>query len=78
MIIILKAAGHYLFLIVLVSAWVFPLFEVEIYDNQGIKKRKRYLSLAVTMLYKIFWPNSQVRWLLSGRSKTDDDTKEKE
>lgn len=78
MIIILKAAGHYLFLIVLVSAWVFPLFEVEIYDNFGNKKRTRYLSLAVMMLVKIFRPNSQVRWLLSVRSKTDDDTKEKE
>ncbi|MGT2945764.1 hypothetical protein [Streptococcus chenjunshii] len=43
MIIILKAAGHYLFLIVLVSAWVFPLFEVEIYDNFDNKKTNTLL-----------------------------------
>lgn len=78
MITILNAIRHYLFLVILVSAWLLPLFEVEIYDNFGNKKRTRYLGLAVMMLVKIFWPNSQVRWLLSGRSKTDDENKEKE
>ncbi|MFS5704598.1 hypothetical protein SSW92_08040 [Streptococcus agalactiae] len=77
MITILNAIRHYLFLVILVSAWILPLFEVNIYDNFGNKKRTRYLGLAVMMLVKIFWPNSQVRWLLSGRSKTDDENKEK-
>ncbi|EPX11856.1 MULTISPECIES: hypothetical protein [Streptococcus] len=78
MIMIFNAIRHYLFLVILISAWVLPLFEVNIYDNFGNRKRTRYLGLAVMMLVKIFRPNSQVRWLLSGRSKTDDDNKEKE
>ncbi|MFS5614704.1 hypothetical protein V2V46_03735 [Streptococcus agalactiae] len=78
MITILNAIRHYLFLVILVSAWLLPLFEVNIYDNFGNKKRTRYVGLAVMMLIKIFRPNSQVRCLLSGRSKTDDDTKKKE
>ena len=54
MIMIFNAIRHYLFLVILVLAWVLPLFEVNIYDNFGNRKRTRYLGLAVMMLVKIF------------------------
>lgn len=68
MIILLNLIVHYLYLTLLFSAWLLPIFAVEVYDNHGNKKRKWYVSLAIMMLLKIFWPNTKVEWLLEKRS----------